>query len=192
MTVPFDGSGGFGTSPYVPPAAVQPLAGLKPPRSVWIGCVLLAVAGVLSIVNAALSMVTVNRVADMTGAVTEYDNSHVSAAYVDDVADNVSLFLVVVSIVAFACYMLLAVQIKSGRRWARTVCTVLAVVSLFGLLGPPMVWAVVVNGVAAVSALWLPASNAYFQAKQMARSSPPVAASVSMRGPGPDPTPFRF
>lgn len=192
MTVPISGDGGFGMSPSVPPAPLDPLAGLKPPLYVWIAVGLLVTAGVLSVVNAFLGIGTVKQVANMTDAVTVYDTSRVSAAYVDDFADGVSMFLVIVSLVAFACYLLLAFQVRAGRRWARTVCTVLAVLSLFGLLGPPVIWVVVLAGIAAVVLLWLPTSRAYFDVRRMARVSPSFPPPTPAGGPTTDPDAFRF
>lgn len=188
MSVPFGGGGGFGTTPYVPPAQVQPLAGLKPPGSVWAGFVLLVAAGVLSVVNAVVSTFVVYEVAGRTDVLTDYDTTQVASAYVDDVADGVSVGLVVVSVVALACYVLLAFMIKAGRSVPRIICSVLAALSVFGFLGPWPVWLVVILGAAAVVPLWLPTSNAYFEGMRMARMPSSSATAVLPPPPPPGPT----
>lgn len=156
------------TSPGAPssgvPASSKPLL-ITRPVSMHVAFGALVLSAVLSLMTTLLGVLTVldlqGRVQNLVGL----EPSGVATMYSDDYIDGATIALVVVMVAVAAAfafgYIMFARGVYLGKRWPRTWAAGLAVVSLFGLLGGPLVVAIVVLGLVAVGALWLPVSRRY-------------------------------
>ncbi|GAB3255610.1 hypothetical protein GCM10027562_17440 [Arthrobacter pigmenti] len=72
---------------------------------------------------------------------------------------------VIIGIIGVAVYLLIAFMVRKGKNWARITATVLAVLSLFSLIGGGFLQIIIVLlGVAAVVLLFTPKGSNYFNA----------------------------
>ncbi|MFE7423670.1 hypothetical protein [Rhodococcus sp. NPDC057529] len=120
--------------------------------------VLTAVSGVSEVFSILGVQRRANRLlsVDTTGRAAEF-----GSGYVDGTAAGLMWVVVVLSVIFAATYAVFGVAVFRGRPWPRIAGTVLAVISLFGLLGGPIVVMTVLSGIVAVAALWVPASRRY-------------------------------
>lgn len=142
---------GDNLSPPHNPFAAPPSAGAMPPtrtaaaaRPVLIRPVTVVVAVVMFVVTAALVVAQV-----------------VSESLSHDAQTAGIVIAAILGIAFVACYLTFAWFSWQGQVWPRHGAVALAVLSLFGLLGGPIVIAIVVCGVIATVLLWLPPSRRY-------------------------------
>ncbi|MCQ1945780.1 hypothetical protein [Arthrobacter sp. zg-Y1116] len=133
---PYDKSGPSGyTQPsgyaqpysYAPP--VKPAKG-PAPREVIIGSWLIIAAGVLSLINNIITSFS------LPSIMTSQEQEAFAETGLDE--EGVSSFLIsfgiVVALIGFAIYLLIALFVRRGKNWARILGTVFAAFSLIGIL----------------------------------------------------------
>ncbi|WP_072804082.1 hypothetical protein [Rhodococcoides yunnanense] len=158
-----------------PPASPDPFALGTPqghsaplvarPLSMHVAFGALVLAAALSVLAALLGVLTIldlqGRVQNLvgmepSGAAISYTDDHIGGATI------AMVFTMVTVAAAFAFgYGLFARAVHQGKHWPRTWASGLAVLSLFGLLGGPLVVTIVVLGLLSVGLLWLPVSRRY-------------------------------
>lgn len=145
--------------------APQPRASAARPPEIRVATGLLLAAVILSLVQGVSGILAVVRLAGTAESLADVEPTGLGKTYVGSRLDSVQTGLIVAVIILallFAlCYAVFARAVWSGRRWPRYVAVALAVFSLFGLLGGPVIVAAVMCGVGATVALWLPRSRAY-------------------------------
>lgn len=160
----------------VSPAARVDLDG--PPTSIWLSFGSLIAAALVHVGSAIMLIMWVyelkGQATNAADGLLERDVSGVSSAQVggwaDNFADSVSMFLAGVFLVTAAAYVAIAFGVKAGRNGARVTATVLACLSVFGLLTGPTGWLIVALGIVGVVFMWLKPSSAYFDYRKMNRS----------------------
>lgn len=135
------------------------------PATMWIAIVALVVAATLCLVTALLGVLAIVQLRAQFDELTGVDPSGLVRYHTDEYADGAThggiVLLIVLAIALAASYTLFARGVWSGKRWPRVWGSVLAVVSVFGLFGGPLLASIVVSGIVAVVALWLPDSRKY-------------------------------
>ncbi|NMO00163.1 hypothetical protein HH308_02915 [Gordonia sp. TBRC 11910] len=81
--------------------------------------------------------------------------------------------LTVIAVCFAVGYCALAVAVWRGLAWPRYAVSVLAVFSLFGLLGGPVILVMVIAGALAAVMLWLPSSMLFCTGIAMSKAPPP-------------------
>ncbi|MDH6288102.1 hypothetical protein [Rhodococcus opacus] len=146
-------------------AVTTPAPKVGKPPSIYLAFGSLLVAAVLSVVSGVVEVLSIlgaqrraNRLlaVDTTGRAAE-----LGGGYVDGTATGLMWVVVGLSVVFAAIYVVFSVAVFKGRGWPRIAGTVLAVISLFGLLSGPIVVVTVLSGIVAVAALWVPTSRRY-------------------------------
>lgn len=173
----------FGSGPAHTGAPPAPEPGPRRPRSVTAAAIALGVAIVLIVVQVLLTMLGVNRLtrgARAFSAVADDDTGSAFSDTVGTVNGAVTTALIVIGLVFAVCYALFAIATWRGHRWPRYVAPVLTLVSLIGLIIGPIVTLIIVSGIAATVALWLPGSIAYTADRRQAR---PASAPETGSGP---------
>jgi hypothetical protein len=142
-----------------PSQAALPGADRGPaPRNVVIAYWLLIAAGALNLLDSIL------RSSDPTAGIPpeQLEQLEGSGVTAESLTGVLTATVIVVALVSAAIYILLAFMIRKGKNWARITATVLAVLSLFGILAGGLHALVVLLGVAAVVLCYLKPSNEYF------------------------------
>lgn len=136
------------------------------PPSLYIAMSALALASVLSVVSTVVAVMSIlNRpqrtaeslAADPIGTVTGLGGGE----YVDGTETKDIVFVIGLGVAFAVAYALVAAAVYQGPHWPRIAGSVLAVISLFGFLGGPIVVVTVFCGLIAIAALWVPASRRY-------------------------------
>ncbi|QCB51950.1 hypothetical protein E5720_16650 [Rhodococcus sp. PAMC28707] len=148
---------------WTPRGSGAPLVARPIPMHVAFG--VLALAAVLSLLTALLGVLTIldlqGRVQNLVGM----EPSGAATLYTDDYIDGATIALVFAMVAVAAAfafgYVTFARGVYQGKHWPRVWASGLAVVSLFGLLGGPLVVTIVLLGLVAVALLWLPVSRRY-------------------------------
>ncbi len=140
------------------PAAAAMVRRARPPVTVWLALACLGVAAVLCLAQAALGI----RAAAQSGV--DDAQVHYLGREVADLSTTAIVATVLLAALFALAYLGFAYAVWRGESWPAPLGTVLAGLSLFGLLGGPVVIALVVAGVVAVVFLWLPPSRAYARA----------------------------
>lgn len=154
---------GYPGAPANPAGAVRPSA---PPATVWLALACLAVAGALCVVQAVMGV----RAASKSGvddAQREYLGREVA-----DLSTTAIVFTVLLAAVFALAYAGFGYAVWRGQGWPAPVGTVLTALSLFGLMGGPVIIALVIAGVLAVVLLWLPPSRAYAHGRPTTAAAP--------------------
>jgi hypothetical protein len=154
---------------HVPEAqsrVVPPVAALiSRPLSMHVAFSALLLAAALALLTALLGVLTIFDLQGKVQTLIGAEPSGIATVYTDDYIDGATLVLVFVMVAVaagFACgYLLFARAVFKGRHWPRTWALPLAVISLFGLFGGPLITVIVVLGLIAAGALWLPPSRRY-------------------------------
>lgn len=163
--------GAFGSSdnPFmqsIASAMSSPAPRVVRPPSLYIAMGALALASVLSLVATVVEVLSIldrpQRTAesiagDPVGTVTGLGGGE----YVDGTETKDIIFVIGLGVAFAVAYALFAAAVYQGRHWPRIVGSVLAVISLFGFLGGPLVVVTVFCGLIAIAALWVPASRRY-------------------------------
>jgi ABC-type uncharacterized transport system permease subunit len=147
------------------PAGARPSA---PPVTVWLALACVAAAAGLCAAQAALGV----RAARHSSA--DDAQVHYLGREVADLSTTAIVVTVLIAVVFALAYLGFGYAVWRGESWPAPLGTVLAGLSLFGLMGGTVIIALVVVGVVAVGFLWLPPSRRY------ARRGPDSAA-----GPAP-------
>ena len=159
-------------------AVTTPAPKVGKPPSIYLAFGALLVAAVLSVVSGVVEVLSIlgaqrraNRLlaVDTTGRAAE-----LGGGYVDGTATGLMWVVVGLSVVLAATYVVFSVAVFKGRLWPRIAGTVLAVISLFGLLGGPIVVVTVLTGIVAVAALWVPTSRRYCEYAEAQRRIVPA------------------
>lgn len=156
---------------YPPVASARPLTATRtsaPPVTVWLVSACLAVAVGLCVVQAVMGV----RAASESGvddAQREYLGREVA-----DLSTTAIVFTVLLAAVFALAYAGFGYAVWRGEAWPAPLGTVLAALSLFGLMGGPVIIALVIAGVLAVVFLWLPPSRTYARG----RPAVPVAPTA--------------
>jgi hypothetical protein len=128
------------------------------PRNVVIAYWLLIAAGVLNLLDTILR--SGDPLADLPPQQLEQlENSGMTA---ESLTGVLTATVIVAALVSTAIYILLAIMIRKGKNWARITATVLAGLSLLGILAGGLGSLIVLLGVAAVVLCYLKPSNEYF------------------------------
>ncbi len=171
---------GYGQASGQPPGAGQPSgygypappvvpAKASPPREVLTGSWLIIAAGVLSLIYNIITSFA------LPSLLTPQDKQAFSDAGLDD--GNVTTFLVsfgiVIALIGFGIYLLIALFVRRGKNWARilgTVFAAFALVGIFTMLGSyftsPLALISLVSsllGIAGIVMLYLKPSAPYFR-----------------------------
>lgn len=160
-----------GGSPF--PGLPNPAASETKPRpwTVWLATISLASAAALAITQIIAGVFGVLRVAEAVEGVGNVEPTGTVTVYVGSKVDTVQSWVIAVVIVVgvlfAACYVVFAFAAWRGRSWPRYAATVLALFSLFGLLGGPVVIGIVVCGLTATAAMWSPQSRTYSAIRRM-------------------------
>ncbi|OZF02831.1 hypothetical protein CH302_04360 [Rhodococcus sp. 15-2388-1-1a] len=135
------------------------------PVSMHVAFASLVLAAVLALLTALLGVLTIFDLQGKLQTLIGAEPSGIATVYTDDYIDGATLvfvFVMVAIAAGFACgYLLFARAVFKGRHWPRTWALALAVISLFGLFGGPLITVIVLLGLIAVGALWLPTSRRY-------------------------------
>ncbi|MFC0447515.1 hypothetical protein ACFSUH_03225 [Rhodococcus jostii] len=149
----------------------------KPP-SIYIAFGTLLLASVLSVVSGVVEVVSILQVQRRTNTLLSFDTTGRAAeaggGYVEGTATGLMWVVVGMPVIFAASYAAFGVAVFRGRPWPRIVGTVLAVISLFGLLGGPIVVVTVLSGIVAMAALWVPASRRYCEYAEAQRRIVPA------------------
>jgi len=92
---------------------------------------------------------------------------------VADLSTTAIVFTVLLALVFALGYLGFGYAVWRGQSWPAPLGSVLAALSLFGLMGGPLIIALVVVGILAVVFLWLPPSREF--ARQGSPTAPPTA-----------------
>lgn len=165
-----NGSWSPGTTPdWVSPleAASNPVnaESLSRPWTVWLATGALVVAALLAVAQTVSGILGVFRLAKVVEGASGVEPTGTVEIYVGSKVDTVQSWVIVAVVVLgvlFAiCYAMFAAAAWRALAWVRYAATVLAVASLFGLLGGPIVFVMVVCGVVATAAMWSAQTRTY-------------------------------
>ncbi len=128
------------------------------PRNVVIAYWLLIAAGALNLLDNIL------RSSDPFRGIPpeQVEQLEGSGMTAESLAGALTATIIVIALVATAIYVLLAIMIRKGKNWARITATVLAGLSLLGILAGGLGSLAVLLGLAAVVLCYLKPSNEYF------------------------------
>lgn len=144
----------------------QPAGPVSRPKEVDISFWLIIAAAALTVVSTIVTLATLGSPAMMEqfemimgaqGGEAQIDTE----AFIAIAATSA----VIIGIIGIAVYLLIAFMVRKGKNWARITATVLAVLSLFSLIGGGFLQIIIVLlGVAAVVLLFTPKASGYFNA----------------------------
>lgn len=95
--------------------------------------------------------------------ITGLDPTGVSRGYASTALDKVSVIVVVLLVLWALGYLLMAFLGLRGYPASRIVSAVLAVLSLFLLVGPTGMWPAILLGVVGTALLWFPSAGYHFR-----------------------------
>ncbi|GAB08666.1 hypothetical protein GOARA_015_00040 [Gordonia araii NBRC 100433] len=147
----YPGQAPFGGPPVQPPVAVT--SRTSPPVTVWCALLFVAVAAALCLVQAGLGIRAMSQ--DGRGEV------YYLGREVADLSTTAIVFTVVLAALFALAYASFGYAVWRGAGWTAPLGTVLAALSLFGLMGGWVIIALVVAGILAVVFLWLPPSREF-------------------------------
>lgn len=135
------------------------------PPSVKTAAIALLTAGALTLAMTAIAAWAIFDLRDSVDKLMDLDPSHTATFFVSGYADDTETILVVtvaaLGALTSVAYMLVARSVWKGSNWPRNVSPFLAVMSLPALFLGHVAILIVVAGVVAVVAAWLPSARAY-------------------------------
>ena len=176
---PFDTNAAPGANPFAPseptldylsaPAGAESRAVFRSsagrPVAVKIAAVSLLVAGALSLAQAGIGVWAVFDLRDSFGRLMDLDTTRTAAflatSYADDAETVMAVIVIGFGAVMTIAYMVVARSVWKGRNWPRNVSPFLAVMSLPALALGAVAILVVLAGVVACVALWMPGARNY-------------------------------
>ncbi|UWX96655.1 hypothetical protein N2K95_13535 [Arthrobacter zhaoxinii] len=157
-----------GQASYPTPPPVNPAKG-APPREVVTGSWLIIAAGVLSLINNVITSFS------LPSLLTSQEQQTFNDAGLDERSMTTFLiaFGIVVALISFGIYVLIALFVRRGKNWARILGTVFAAFSLIGIFtmlgayftSPLSLISLASSllGIAGIVMLYLQPSNPYFR-----------------------------
>ncbi len=138
----------------------------SPPLTVWLALVCVAIAAGLCLVQAAMGV----RAAQQS--TVDDAQVHYLGREVADLSTTAIVFTIVIAALFALAYLGFGYAVWRGEGWPTPLGTVLAALSLFGLMGGPVIIALVVAGVVAVVLFWLPPSREFARRNGTAQVAP--------------------
>ncbi len=164
------------------PAGIAPLQTNTTPRNAPMrpGAVKVAVAALLvaAIATLAIGMMGAYAVIELRSTVDHLlslDQTGAASLLASGYADDTQVALMVASVAIAAvmtvAYLMVAKAIWSGRRWPRTISPFLVVLSIPAVFIGPLATAIVLAGVIATAAAWMPSARTYTQQRAAFRAA---------------------
>ncbi|SEB52283.1 hypothetical protein SAMN04488550_0246 [Gordonia malaquae] len=158
-----------------PQQTPAPLVSERPITTI-IAAAALAIAAVITVIQAVRVSMGVYWLGDLATNVTDLDETHTVGMAAEDTVNDVQGWLLAVNYsvaaVAAGLYVLFALSIWRGQRWPRIAAIPLCVISLCALIGlDPGAVLIVVLGIGATVCAWLAPSVAFTNARSGRRSA---------------------
>jgi Trk-type K+ transport system membrane component len=160
-----------GNIPGYAPGPRDDQPSLIPPTPVRVAFWLFLAAAALQLVALGLGLAFIASPAYSAEIARQLEGQDVPAGVVQS-ARNITIgVLIAIAVVAIGVYLLVAFHSRRGRNWARLTAAVFAALSLLSLAGfnagsTSITYLQIALGIAAVVALYLRPSSAYFRARR--------------------------
>lgn len=155
------------TGPQLPLTGDIPETAPVRPVAVKLASGALLAAAMLTLVIGGLGAYTIAELRTSVGRVLELDQSGMATLLASGYADDTQVVLMAVAVAIAAIvavvYLFVAQAIWRGRGWPRNFSPFLAVLSIPAVFIGPLAVSIVVAGVIATAAVWMPGARAYSQ-----------------------------